>query len=414
MLDDTQSTVSPGKDTRAEEQATQWFALMHSDACTEQDVVDHEAWMKSDQSHEAEYQSLEQMWELLGSYADKSEVIKEREYLNSAHQPQARQGNVRLQQEITQLQQKSNRLQKLSARLQHEAQKDLVSSVEIENPIHFFPARYALVASLLVVFLSSGLLFQGAWFRNAWNELFNESVYQTGVGEQRTFYLSDGSSVVLDTQSLVTVNFSDSLRHIVLSRGQARFNVSRDKNRPFVVHAGNGITTALGTAFIVRKDDESILVTLIEGSVEVAQKNIDITTETKALATNNKDYKRLLSSPVNYEVVLGEGQQVAYSEKGLSSAKNVDIKRAIAWQHGRLIFEDYSLSEVLDELNRYSDKKIVLGDNSLASIRVTGVFKSGDNHKAIQVLKTYFSMSVSTDLQGNLVLLQKDVDPLLH
>jgi transmembrane sensor len=410
MSDGGLETESVGKDARAGEQATQWFALMHSDACTEQDAVDHAAWIASNDTHKVEYGALEQMWELLGSYADRPEIVKERQHIKPPIHQQARQGNVRLQQEITQLQQKSNRLQQLSARLQREAQKELTGSETTGHPPRFSPTRYALVASLLVVVLSSGLVFQGTWFKNTWNQLFNESVYQTGIGEQKTFYLADGSSVVLDTQTTVMANFSDDLRHIVLESGQARFDVARDEQRPFVVHAANGITTALGTAFIVRKSEDGIVVTLIHGKVAVAQKRA-VTDESLAPLQSEAAISQG-GSPVYREILLEAGQQVEYSEQGLSMAKEVDIKRATAWQQGRLIFEDYSLRKVLDELNRYSEKKIVLGDNSLASIRVTGVFKSGDNRKAIQALKTYFSMRVTTDLQGNLVLLQKQADSI--
>ena len=92
MSDDSQETESVGKDARAEEQATQWFALMHSDACTEQDIADHSDWMKSNEAHEKEYLALEQMWEMLGSYADRPEVVKEREHVKPPIHQQARHG----------------------------------------------------------------------------------------------------------------------------------------------------------------------------------------------------------------------------------------------------------------------------------------------------------------------------------
>ena len=411
MSDDSQQRDSIGDDARAQEQAVQWFALMQSDACTQQDIADHQQWMESNLSHEREYRELEQMWELLGSYADRPEVIQERQHIRPPLNQQARQGNVRLQQEITQLQQKSNRLQQLSARLQQEAQKDWGNGQATSHAKHYSSARYALAASLVVVVLS-GLVFQGGWFKNTWDQLFNGTVYQTGIGEQRTFYLSDGSSVILDTQTRVIANFSSDMRRVVLEHGQARFNVAKDKNRRFIVYAGRGATTAIGTAFVVRKSEENILVTLIEGKVSVTK--LDDLAETGHSLEMAESRNSNTRDVPHSEIMLEEGQQVAYSDKGLSQARTVDVKRATSWQQGRLIFDNYTLREVVDELNRYSHKKIVLGDNALASMRVTGVFKSGDNRKAIQALKTYFSMRVTTDLQGNLVLSQKTVDTELE
>ena len=69
------------------------------------------------------------------------------------------------------------------------------------------------------------------------------------------------------------------------------------------------------------------------------------------------------------------------------------------------MFEDNSLAEVLDDLNRYSQSKILIGEESLNAIRITGVFKTGDSAKVVETLKAYFSMRVTSDKQGNIVLL---------
>lgn len=80
---------------------------------------------------------------------------------------------------------------------------------------------------------------------------------------------------------------------------------------------------------------------------------------------------------------------------------------------GRMIFKDASLMEVLDELNRYSDKKIVLDNADLKSTRVTAVLRTGDANNTLDILKSYFSVKSKEDKLGNIVLSATESDYLL-
>src|SRR5690606_28626324 len=95
-------------------------------------------------------------------------------------------------------------------------------------------------------------------------------VVRTGVGEQRTVTLEDGSRVSLNTATRLSLHFDRGVRRVRLQSGEALFEVARDPGRPFVVESGDRQVRALGTAFIVRRDAGRIAVTLMEGSVEVA------------------------------------------------------------------------------------------------------------------------------------------------
>ena len=55
----------------------------------------------------------------------------------------------------------------------------------------------------------------------------------------------------------------------------------------------------------------------------------------------------------------------------------VDVEKQVSWRTGRLIFSDEPLGDVVEELNRHSDRKIVLADPTLADLRVSGVFRAG-------------------------------------
>jgi transmembrane sensor len=76
-----------------------------------------------------------------------------------------------------------------------------------------------------------------------------DTVYATAIGEQSTVHLQDGSQVVLNTDSLIEVNYTDKYRLLKLERGEMHVRVTHDNTRPFTVIAGDRIVKAMGTAF---------------------------------------------------------------------------------------------------------------------------------------------------------------------
>jgi transmembrane sensor len=76
-------------------------------------------------------------------------------------------------------------------------------------------------------------------------------VAETGLAEHREILLVDGSKISLGARTAVTADITTQRRTVVLSRGEALFQVARDPHRPFRVIAGGGTITAVGTAFNV-------------------------------------------------------------------------------------------------------------------------------------------------------------------
>jgi transmembrane sensor len=177
--------------------------------------------------------------------------------------------------------------------------------------------------------------------------------YATALGERRTEALSDGSEVTLNTDSAFEVQFSKNRRGVSLKHGEAQFEVAHDASRPFVVSIGGDTVTALGTRFQVRRESNSTVVTLLEGSVEVAH-----------------DEERHVLRP-NERAVLSLRTGVSIS--------SVDPEFATGWLDGWLRFRGSPLSEVIVEANRYSEHKLRLGDPRLADVQLSGNFHAGDN-----------------------------------
>ena len=338
-------------ETPVEQQAQEWFVRLNSNDVTATERAEFQSWLQADAMHCRAYEDLEALWEITGKFANSREITSARKQIRD------------------------------NLSVKNKTKRSVVHEL--------FRSRWAqcAVAASLAIAILSGIPLGDD---DIWLAPAARDVYETVIGERQKVVLSDGSTIFLDTHTKLVADFSDDSRHISLEKGQARFNVAHDAQRPFTVNAGVGKITALGTAFIVKKTARDVLVTLIEGSVEVIQQN-QMTTISHAPA-----------QPANI------GQQLAYSSKGISKADIIDIPQTTAWQEGRLVFDNHTLPEVISELNRYSKKKVVIGDRALRSMRITGVFNIDSKGSALAALQAYFALKVSTDQRGNLVLEPND------
>lgn len=196
--------------------------------------------------------------------------------------------------------------------------------------------------------------------------------FETAVGERSTVGLSDDSSVTLNTDTVVEVRFGEhsDIRRLVLVRGQAHFEVAKDP-RPFEVLAGGRRIVAMGTAFDVRIDAElGVLVTLLEGRVAVDEATQGAT----ALAPTRNS----VGVGASGGTVLNAGEQLIARRNELPRVVRVDMEQVAGWRAGQLVFRDDPLRDVINEINRYSTRKLVLDDDErLNGIQIGGVFKTG-------------------------------------
>lgn len=179
--------------------------------------------------------------------------------------------------------------------------------------------------------------------------------FQTALGEQRSVTLADDSRVVLNTDSSISVSYSDDQRHITLQRGEAWFQVTPSETRPFHVDAGEARVTAIGTAFNVYLDGPDTDVIVTEGVVRVSE--LGETGNRAPAAEVLRANERLRTGD--------DGWQVAVSE---------DPSGALAWQRGELVAREMPLPELLRQLERYHATEILIVDPDLAVLTVSGVF----------------------------------------
>lgn len=187
--------------------------------------------------------------------------------------------------------------------------------------------------------------------------------YIAARGEQRSITLSDGSTILLDADSAVAVELTETERRIDLLRGTAYFEV-HPSPVPFIVDAANGHSRVLGTAFDVSVTQEGANVTLARGSLQVS---LDDTSAS---------------------VVLKPGERIAYGDKGLGLPGVVDVSEAMAWREGRFVFNNMRLADVLAQIERNRDGRIVLIGDALAGRRVSGSLVLADTDSALDAVQS--------------------------
>lgn len=204
-------------------------------------------------------------------------------------------------------------------------------------------------------------------------------IYRTKVGEQATHVLPDKSIIQLNTNTSIEVVYTATRRQIILNRGEGRFSVAKDRNRPFSVVAGEKAFTALGTVFNVQKQssaDFELVVT--EGKVMIAPAEMAVKADDfDNFKTASREKMR---QSFNADIVTS-GEKAVIQKSITAPIKQLslsDVQQDLAWQQGMLIFNGESLEQALNEVSRYTSTRFELTDPKLKTLKVAGVFKAGD------------------------------------
>ena len=195
--------------------------------------------------------------------------------------------------------------------------------------------------------------------------------YQTAIGVQRLIHLSDGSSVTLNTDSALAVDFNDSERRVRLLKGEAFFAVNSDKHKPFIIDSGETETRVLGTKFIVKNKPTGDKVTVVEGLVKVSSLQHD------------------------QFVLLHREQQVDNSDLGLEEVISISVKDETAWLTNRLIYNDKPLSEVISDLERYLPGAIFIKDSQLKRYKINARLDISDPDAALDTLQQTLPITIT-------------------
>lgn len=211
-----------------------------------------------------------------------------------------------------------------------------------------FRPGLAIAATLL---LGVWGIFQGNMLQRLTADLY------TTVGQQQTLILADGSSVMLDTDSAIKVSYDEHGRNVDLLSGRAFFNIQPDITRPFIVKTEEESIRVVGTRFIVNTESNTPLI-VQHGIV--------------AYRANNAD---------NTDIVIA-GEQLEKTQNQFKVIETDQSSAVFSWTEGRFKFHNLPLGEIIAEIDRYQPGIIILGNQKLSDIGVTGDYKL-NNPRAI-------------------------------
>jgi len=210
----------------------------------------------------------------------------------------------------------------------------------------------------------------------------------TAVGQQRNVTLADGSIVTLNTNTIVETDLRRRTREIYLRKGEAHFQVAHDRSRPFLVHAGDAVVRAVGTAFEVRVlTDQHVDVVVNEGRVEVQA-------TLPAAAPQNPSAPVRPAATAVRALNAGERLSTASHDYAVTPITAQQLSSELAWREGAIVFDGESLSAAIAEIERYTDARIVVSDPQIAALRVGGRFRTGDVQEFFDALQTALPVSI--------------------
>jgi len=210
-------------------------------------------------------------------------------------------------------------------------------------------------------------------------DLAGPQYYRTAVGEVSHVTLADGSTLSLNTDSELTIEFTAQQRLVNLSRGEVFFDVAKDLQRPFVINTGERRIEVLGTQFNVRKrhDEQVLKISVLEGKVAVHQ------------ATNDSPVDRL-----QQPLLAGDIASYSATNEVVQQNQQRQVSSAQTWRQGIVRFDNENLDNVVKEFNRYRTRKITIHDEQVKQLRISGVFHLANGENILTALESTLPIQV--------------------
>ena len=239
-------------------------------------------------------------------------------------------------------------------------------------------------AAVILLFLAIGSLFlyisgnidqHPVYYNTIMAE--NGQISKAILPDSTVVWLNSGSSIKYNNQ------FSINHRDVILS-GQAYFDVTKNKNTPFIVSCDDINIKVLGTQFSAENytDNSDINVILVEGSVELLPKN------------SNKSFARL-----------NPNEMMVYNKSDKKySINTVVTKQYTSWREGVIYIYDQPLKDVLPQLQKRYNQQIVL-DKYLEDYKVTFSIRNEDFLDFLDMIQNIVPVNVYQE--GGIIYLKK-------
>ncbi len=225
--------------------------------------------------------------------------------------------------------------------------------------------RFQLPA-ILAVCVALAFVFRTELAVLAWSD------YSTGIGHRQTVNLADGSSVMLNTDSAITVTMKQQQRTVRLLQGEAFFDVAHDASRPFIVYANHSAIHVVGTRFFVHETKYSDNVNVLSGKVQVTHKD-----------------------KAEESVLLHDQDSVSVNREGLDRTHVMNARLTTSWIDGYLVFQNVALADVIEQVQRYRNGVVIFKDDSLRQFRINGRISLQDPRHILDTLEKTLSVKVT-------------------
>lgn len=312
------------------DQAAAWFVRLQAEDCPERDWLAFTDWLEADPAHPAAYAAMEALWVDLDE-AGTAPAAKALDNITILRPRPARPGWTPL--------------------------------------AGWLGAATAIAAVALIVVLPARLAPPPA------------QTYQTAIGQSRVLTLADGSKIVLNSGTRLSLRLAAKERTAILEEGEAAFDVAHDPSRPFRIAAGGERVEVIGTEFDVLRHAGALTVTVRRGLVAVSP----------------------FGGQGGKPVLLPAGRQLHLASASATPVvSEVDPNVAFAWRAGRLIYRQARLSEVADDLSRYVSKPIRV-EQAAADLRLTGVLNIDEETAMVRRLESFLPIKAEVT-QGEIRL----------
>ncbi len=324
------------------DEATKWFILMRADEVSDERAEKFCAWVEQSDDHLTAYIDIGGFWDKLP-----------------------------LDQELTLEQKQDNIVPFKSPPIQKPS--------EVKTSWYSSRNFHSIAASIAALFVV-GYFYSGS---------LSMDYYSTEIGEITDIVLADGSHLVMNTNSEISVDMQDDKRIVYLTRGEVFFEIAKDKSRPFYVETDGGLVKVLGTKFNIRDRGNHSDITVIEGLVSV-------TDHARFEETNS------ISLP---EYKLTKDQKfILGDENSENKIQIVKSSQAVSWRMRQLIYNGQTFKELITDLNRYYKKQIKIGDLDLNNIKVIATVKIKDQETTLKALAKSYNITIE-HVSGDVIYL---------
>jgi len=370
------------------DQAASWIARLRSDQVTEQDEQAFVLWLAESPEHQIAFDEMLLLWEAMGSAPVSANATTNDSVARKTN------GTIHTLPVRKQADSSQDRPQTASQPVPTpsgiRANTQQVNELPVDEQWEPKPSFWSNTGFLSAVAASIVVAAVVLLTPNKPTPVTQAALitYETGIGQQKSWKLQDGSIIELNTASEVRVRYRENARELRRVEGEAFFDVESDKQRPLTVAAGSGQITAVGTAFNINLDGQFTRVTVTEGTVEILARD-NTNTDNANTDIANTDVEPVLAS---------EGQQVEVEGYRVFNLPDTDTNQATAWRRKTLIFNDQELTVALTELNRYLIHPVDVSDPSLKGLRISGTFSLEDPETTLDaIIKTFQLATASFD-----------------